>query len=506
MQQALIMHINSVHPCPCKCSECGHVFKNESTLKDHQKAQGHGDCQYCKSFFPSQSDLVLHQKAERHYRCGHCEDVFHLLTELRTHQRATSHLFCGQCCEFFCDWKAQANHMRLITHVTEFRCLECEEDFVDEKALTRHLADEDSHSGPLRGPARTFLHFSPQQPLTEAPIRPAASDIRRLTDGYYQCTKCNRRFVRQEDAEQHATSIIHNPLVNLKCIASPACSAKFTSLSALISHLESGSCRASRERPKTEWLIQQDGQAKLIILGTLNTTMSSKAVTNQTTASSLTSSEDLVRHLDSRPAVQIAPSNSTNRSSSSQPAERTGSETGNSSPNASTTPSSTELSTVKPTANEPDRNSSNQIVLSKASQLATTPAAIIEADSPPPNLMPPLVPTRRSTTKPASIPCPHCFPSSKPFPTITALHDHLRSYKHWPKVFRCPDDLVISGITGRGRTLSRQALGRDFLGTLKAVKGHMERSGVRREELEGVVEFVYEKLREMGFEGFRFGE
>lgn len=72
-------------------------------------------------------------------------------------------------------------------------------------------------------------------------------------------------------------------------------------------------------------------------------------------------------------------------------------------------------------------------------------------------------------------------------------------------MFHCPDDLVISGIKGRGGTPSRQALGRDFLSTLKAVKGHMGRSGMK-EELEGVVEFVYEKLREMGFEGLRFGE
>ncbi|KAI4088732.1 MAG: hypothetical protein LQ344_005888 [Seirophora lacunosa] len=393
--------------------------------------------------------------------------------------------------------------MRLITHVTEFRCLECEEDFVDEEALTRHLAEEDSHSDPLRGPARTSLHAPPQQPLTEAPIRPAAPDIRRLTDGYYQCTKCNRRFVRQEHAEKHVTSIIPHPLVNLKCIASPACSSNFTSLSGLISHLESGSCRASRDRPKTQWLIQQDGQAKLITLGTFNRTMSSKAVTNQTTASSLTSSEASSRRLDSRPAVQIASSNSTNQSSS-QPTERTSSETGNSSSNWSTTPSST--STVKPTVNEPDHDPSNQIVPCKASWLATTPAAIIEADSTPPNLTAPLAPKRRSTTKLASIPCPHCSPSSKPFPTITALHEHLCSHKHWPEVFYCPDDLVISGIKGRGGTSSRQTLGRDFLSTLKAVKGHMERSGMKREELEGVVEFVYEKLREMGFEGLRFGE
>lgn len=65
--------------------------------------------------------------------------------------------------------------------------------------------------------------------------------------------------------------------------------------------------------------------------------------------------------------------------------------------------------------------------------------------------------------------------------------------------------MKMPAIKGRGGTSSREALGKDFLATLKAVTEYMERSEVKREELEGAVDFVFEKLRELGFEVWRGG-
>ncbi|KAL8989685.1 MAG: hypothetical protein Q9177_001477 [Variospora cf. flavescens] len=417
--------------------------------------------------------------------------------------------------------------MRLVTHVTEFRCLECQEDFADEEALTQHLADKNSHSDAPQAPAQVSFRLPHQQPprmliktsleklvkfppqaltkaSTEAPIQPAASNIKMFHDGWYRWNKCNNEFVHLDDAEQYLASLTHNPLIRLKCIASPACSANFTSLSALISHLKSGSCRAGRDRPKTQWLIDQDGQAKLMTLGAMVPTITSRAVTCQSIAAvSLTPSEKPTSQPE--PFVHIASSTSSKRFSTSNTTKSIDSKPSHSSSNPSTASSSTQLTTTKPSVNEPGLIPSKQIGPSNPSKLAATELTVIEADPPPPNLMAPLAPTRPSVTKPASIPCPHCPPSSKPFPTINALHSHLPSHAHSNKLFNCPTDMKMLAIKGRGGTSSREALGKDFLATLKAVTGYMERSEVKREELEGAVDFVFEKLKELGFEVWRGG-
>ncbi|KAL8650464.1 MAG: hypothetical protein Q9210_003805 [Variospora velana] len=414
--------------------------------------------------------------------------------------------------------------MRLITHVTEFRCLECQEDFVDEEALTQHLADTNSHSDAPQAPAQVSFRVPHQQPLrmlveaslqklgkfppqaltkasTEAPIQPAASNIKKLHDGWYRCNMCKREFAHLNDAEQHLASLAHNPLIRLKCIASPACSAKFTSLSALISHLESGSCRAGRDRPKTQWLVEQDGQAKLITLGAMDPTMSSRAVTCQSTAAvNVTPSEKPTSQPDPEPVVHIASSNSSKESSTSDTTKSINSKPSHSSSYRSTASSSTQLTTTKPSVDEPGPIPSKQIAPSNPSKLTAAELTVIEADPPPPNLMAPLAPTQPTVTKSTSIPCPHCPPTSKPFPTINALHSHLPSHAHSNKLFYCPTDMKMPAIKGRGGTSSQEALGKDFLATLKAVTGYMERTGVKREELEGVVDFVLENLRELGFE------
>ncbi|KAL8744170.1 MAG: hypothetical protein Q9184_008026, partial [Pyrenodesmia sp. 2 TL-2023] len=132
--------------------------------------------------------------------------------------------------------------MQSKIHVSQYRCVDCMKDFVNEKALTQHLEDK--------------VHKPPLNPGVEP------SD-----HGTYSCSKCNRTFRCQNDLQNHLQSLAHKPLSNLKCIMSSKCKATFKSPSGLIQHLESGACHSGMNKANLDELILQHDASNEITTG-----------------------------------------------------------------------------------------------------------------------------------------------------------------------------------------------------------------------------------------------
>lgn len=101
----------------------------------------------------------------------------------------------------------------------EFRCCDCDKGFVNSLALRHHLRDK--------------IHGVPKNVTKKKP----------------HCGKCDRSFKNEKALQQHTDSVVHRPISNIGCLAGKfGCEARFTSPSAMIHHLECGSCPSGFDR------------------------------------------------------------------------------------------------------------------------------------------------------------------------------------------------------------------------------------------------------------------
>ncbi|KAL8901220.1 MAG: hypothetical protein Q9207_005303 [Kuettlingeria erythrocarpa] len=72
---------------------------------------------------------------EHSHQCNHCLRVFDVLEELHKHREAKVHCFCSTNDGLFLKRKRLAQQIRLAVPVTQFRCIECDRDFIAGGAL-----------------------------------------------------------------------------------------------------------------------------------------------------------------------------------------------------------------------------------------------------------------------------------------------------------------------------------------------------------------------------------
>lgn len=117
-----------------------------------------------------------------------------------------------------------------------------------------------------------------------------------------------------------------------------------------------------------------------------------------------------------------------------------------------------------------------------------------------PEMYPPLAATQPIRNKAGKLLCPLCGERLREFRTLQAFRNHLASPVHAPKTFHCPVDLLPSTRKGKtGKTLIRE------FSTLSGMAQHIESGACEggRRMLEGAVQFVEEKLKELGFKEVR---
>ena len=204
--------------------ECGKAFANGPNLRQHRKAVHSRECPKCSRIFTTQGGLDNHIHDVHRWTCGRCGDGFRSLKALNRHRRSADHCFCRPCNQFFETSDELHRHQKTPGHVEQYRCCECNRDFVNETALEEHLRETKQHK------------------------------ITRPGKGSHICIRCNKGFRTDSDLKQHENSLAHNPVSSLKCIDTQ-CKKHFRCPSSLLHHLESGMCVSKMDRSHLNKLV-----------------------------------------------------------------------------------------------------------------------------------------------------------------------------------------------------------------------------------------------------------
>ncbi|KII94255.1 hypothetical protein PLICRDRAFT_101874 [Plicaturopsis crispa FD-325 SS-3] len=176
--------------------------------------------------------------------CDRCDRSFPHWRALEQHeQNSASHNLCDDCELDFPSWLGLKEHW--VQSRRHHYCQRCDEHFDDKEELIEHYHDSHAYCGPCR---KIFvndvgLHEHNRQ-------------------SHHYCVQCKRVFQSAGNLNSHLNSSTHRP----RDIVCPfaGCSLGFVSRSALILHLESGTCRSGVTRKKIDRFVREYDQSNII--------------------------------------------------------------------------------------------------------------------------------------------------------------------------------------------------------------------------------------------------
>ncbi|KAL7816613.1 hypothetical protein V8C26DRAFT_84881 [Trichoderma gracile] len=331
------------------CS-CNRAFGSEQRLRAHRRSVAAHICPDCNRCLRT-SKFLLQHRALSSPTCG--ENPLRNIGTWR----------CDDCGEMFESLAALQEHLQQPEHATDFRCCDCNKEFKNYMALNDHLRDK--------------VHV-------KKPVKPQPEPAR--------CEDCDRTFRTKAALKQHLKSVIHCPISNLPCLAGKLCGAKckthFRSPSAMVAHMESGSCSSGMDREKLNRLVLLQDRDNLIT--------SSSGIAELSGWASLENEED-------------SPSHSGVMTPSTEPGD-----------GVILTPSSSQLDLASLVG---QRLAGTEYADSESSICTELAADAIYL-------------------------CPLCPNSKRRFVGRTALEQHMHSPAHTPKVFHCPSLLFQAEFAG----------------------------------------------------------
>ncbi|KAL6893266.1 hypothetical protein GGI43DRAFT_175673 [Trichoderma evansii] len=375
---------------------CGRRFSKEKHLREHRSSVAQYICSQCNLCLRKVNKFVEH-RASSFPACGQ-----NRLKDMMWR--------CAECDAKFDDQAALHRHFISAGHAMEYGCCDCNKKFKTANALNQHLQYK--------------IHKKPQ------PVKVQ-----------HHCKECDRSFGNASSLKQHLQSTIHRPISNLTCMAGKICgiecNARFSSPSAMIAHMESGSCQSGINRQKLNRLI--------LVQDTDNLITSSSGIFEYSGWTSLENGN--------------------------------GSVTGSGVMTPST--DSDEGVLLTPTSSHIDFGDLVE------RRLARRLSSDFETDS--------TTSDGTELSKPKFFFCPLCPDTKRPFLTRLSLEMHMSSAAHTPKMFHCPS-ILFSGESEK----AHQEL-RNF-STISGLVAHIE-SGVchgGKAGLRIVMEHMEERLEEMG--------
>lgn len=226
------------------------------SLIQHQKSTKHCPCPRCDPSDSHEALLEAHLSPIDKYSCPECRRRFTQQPSLEAHQRESLHVYCYNCDIFSPTRRLHALHMQSHAPVpamtpsseTQFRCCDCERDFINEGALANHLRCSKVHE-PRKG------------------VNKKKKQKQDKGDSRTKCKKCGRPFKNENALGQHLASVRHNPLSNIKCVADAECKKQFDCPSAQLHHLESGRCVSGMTKTKLNAAIAANDTGRIITSG-----------------------------------------------------------------------------------------------------------------------------------------------------------------------------------------------------------------------------------------------
>jgi len=257
-----------------KC-QCGVLFGSEQAVEAHQRQVKHDTelptyqmlqqsasealvtsiptaCGICNdTSFENAGQLDFHLAVE-HHGCPVCHQTFATEASRLGHQKCMMHCYCDEHNEVFGCTSDLTNHKLHYPHTSSFECLICGRGFTVERALTDHLASA-AHQRNAHAAAKR-----------EQEAAAAAVIVAKREEANLHCETCDRAFYSLHGLQKHrAFSRQHNPLCKLGCPMSKDCGHVFRAPSALVSHLESGTCKGITRQKLYAVVFQHDEHAQL---------------------------------------------------------------------------------------------------------------------------------------------------------------------------------------------------------------------------------------------------
>ncbi|KAJ7157493.1 hypothetical protein C8R46DRAFT_1114665 [Mycena filopes] len=172
------------------------------------------ECSRCCRYFNSFAALDRHeQNSPNHHICTECDKDFTSWHGLKEHfVQSRAHDYCQHCDSHFYDSAALEHHYKTAHHY----CAKCRKFFQNELGLHEHYRQSELH------------HY---------------------------CAGCKRLFQSASNLKSHLGSELHNP----KDVMCPGrgCGLGFVSRSALLLHLEAGTCASGMDRKTVDRYVRQ---------------------------------------------------------------------------------------------------------------------------------------------------------------------------------------------------------------------------------------------------------
>lgn len=227
-------------------------------LVQHQKSTKHCPCPHCNPFDSHEALLEARLSPIDKHSCPECRRRFAQEPSLDAHQRESLHAYCYNCDILSPTRGLHALHMQSHAPIlamtpssaTQFRCCDCDRDFKNEGALTDHLRCSKVHGLGKGGKKKKQKQQEDQRT---------------------KCKKCERTFKNLSALGRHLTSVRHNPLSDIKCIADAECKKQFNCPSAQLQHLESGKCVSGITKTKLNAAITANDTGRIITSGGVTT-------------------------------------------------------------------------------------------------------------------------------------------------------------------------------------------------------------------------------------------
>ncbi|KAI8710587.1 Zinc finger, double-stranded RNA binding protein [Fusarium sp. LHS14.1] len=247
------------------CGTCRRQFPvGWQSRQQHMKATGHEapdfECDTCDRFFRSQKAVNQHMTDLKHwaesseseepgYECDYCGNAFNDENDLRKHE-VEQHLYCDPCNRHFQDHNSIKQHLHSKVHRNStVLCPFCKETHGTATGLVHHLESGSCTKAPLDRDKlyEAVRRRDPNGIISKKLLTWSVTVSYEATDkawnyhvGAYECYLCHRPFSKLGSLNQHLNSPIHQQKL-YHCPGSH-CRKEFTTLAAVINHLESESC------------------------------------------------------------------------------------------------------------------------------------------------------------------------------------------------------------------------------------------------------------------------
>ncbi|KAF4622693.1 hypothetical protein G7Y89_g14333 [Cudoniella acicularis] len=488
-------HKRKLHPPVPRCFKCNLIFPDKKASREH-KRKVHPPVLRCFNCDLKFSDKVVRREHKRqmHPQCKYCMVRLVGQEGLKSHQQITGHVYCLECDIPFQTMKEHTFHVRNLQHVVQYHCCDCDREYPSQEALDYHCCDCD---GTYRSQELLSKHFKSTSHILNAAL-PKPLDNNPLP---HTCGNCNEGFRTAKRLKKHMLSK-HKPPRNIPCPVGGKCIKKFATPSALLNHLESGSCRSGMTRAKmTELVFAHDQNRYITSIDAASSPIQESTKYDKNLNFDKIANFSSVQIPNFTNPITRALENLVIDESSPPPAivddDDTASEwsvVGGVLLTPTTSEGSGDWSLVHGVPLTPDADGT-------FSQWSFMSGPLIATPGPPSNISGSNINFSTAIAglvPPNDLRCPLCPPTREAFKSVTAFKSHVSSAAHAPKIFHCPLSLMPN-------VKLEDLLKRRSFKTLGGLTQHLEMGGCEGgiELYKKAMKFVEEQLECLGISGVR---